>query len=211
MKYFAVSMLIFISINSLAQNNNKTQTVKRTREAVLRSNAKRELKPKKAINLDYNSWSEMLYVTDSSGQKYGAKASYYGIGIGYDYTHYYSQWGYGYYAGLMQGYSIAGDSGAQDFYYQKRIPWTALRASARTFTRLNKRIDVGLALVAIYRQTKWGNDAGFTPVALPNPATGLFIDTRWRLNYKLEVIQSIGTFMKDTGTFWRLGANYTIN
>ncbi len=168
-------------------------------------------KPKEAVGFDYNSWFEMMTITDAGGNKHATKAIYNGIGIGYDYTNYQANSGWGYNAGYVQGYGVAGQTAKAGTYYQKRAPWSAFRGGARYFSRINKRIDLGLAITALFRQNKWGEDSGFSPEASPNPITGLFIDTRWRLNYKLEVLQSIGTFARDTGIVWRLGVNYTIN
>ncbi len=168
-------------------------------------------KPKKAVSLDYNSWYEILGITDSSATRTETKAAYYGIGIGYDYTVYQPEKGYGFNAGYIQGFGIAGKASDAGTYYQKRAPWSALRAGARYFSRVNNRIEIGLAVAALYRQNKWGSDSGYNPVSPTNPVGGLFVDTRWRLNYKLEVLQSIGSFSKDTGIVWRIGASYTLN
>jgi len=173
--------------------------------------SEKKFKDKQAIGIDYNSWFELMTIADAAGNKFTTKAIYNGIGVGYDHTVYQSESGFGYNIGYVQGFGVAGKASETGTYYQKRAPWSAIRGGGRYFARINRRIDLGVALTALFRQNKWGDDSGFSPEASPNPITGMFIDSRWRLNYKLEVLQSIGTFAKDTGIVWRLGVNYTIN
>lgn len=196
MKKFIAFFLIAITSSSWAQKS---------------STSEKSFKPKQAVGLDYNSWFEMLTLSDSAGNKSSTKAIYNGVGVSYDYTSYQSDSGFGYNVGYVQGFGVAGNASETGTYYQKRAPWSAFRGGGRYFSRINRRIDLGIALTALFRQNKWGEDSGFSPEASPNPITGLFIDTRWRLNYKLEVLQAIGTFGKDTGMVWRLGVNYTVN
>jgi len=201
-KNLVALILTLISTVALAQTENIS-----VRDDVPKV---KRLKPKKAVMVDYNSWFETLFLSDTSNTNSKTKASYYGVGVSYDYSVYEKEWGYGFLLGYMQGFGMAGTADGTG-YYQKRAPWTAYRAGARIFSRVNGRVDVGLAISSQFRSHKWGTDTGMTPWGIVNPLNGAFIDTRWRIDYKYELVQALGLFAKDTGLVWRIGVGYTIN
>jgi len=205
MKLIVFSVILMASLLTHAQSSNSSSSRANTSKTSTKS------KTKMAVGLDYNSWFEILKLKDSSGTSSDMKAQYYGIGINYDHTVYEKTWGYGFLGGYAQGYGLAGQSSSSGTYYEKRVPWTAYRVGARIFTRMNTRLDMGLALLTQFRKTSWKTENGFEPSTVANPLSGFFIETRWRLNYKLELVQSFGQYSKDSSMVWRIGMNYTLN
>lgn len=172
---------------------------------------KTRFKNRKAFTVDYNTWYEILKIKDKTTSTYGdSKSHYFGVGFYYDYTVYEEKLGYAFSLGAIFGNAQAGTVNTGE-YYERRIPWLGYRAGGRVFFRANNRIDIGPALLIQYKETKWPEETNFQVMPQANPQYFIYIDTRWRISYPLELIQSFGIHTRQQALVWRLGINYTLN
>lgn len=176
------------------------------RETTSKANVKTVYR--KSVSLDYNSWFESLKV-QSGGSTYQTKALLYGAGLSYEYSIYKSDWGWGFLVGIMQGYGIAGSSSDTSSYYAKRVSLNLIRFGGRVFTRVGPRLDIGVAGIVNYRSTPWPIANGWEVKTGTNPLIGAFLDTRWRVNLRWDILQSLGAYNQDSSLAWRVGASYT--
>lgn len=161
---------------------------------------------KHTLLMDYHSWFENLTYRNSSNQEYGLEAVYYGFALSWDMTQYHKEWGWGVQGGLGQGYAVG--EGEQNTYREKRVKWTYLRGGGRVFKRLNGRMDLGLALLALNQSLSWPGSSGQV-VKGPNPFISLFLEMRWRFNRQWEMVQAMGNSTKNAGANMRIGFGYT--
>lgn len=172
---------------------------------------KTRFKNRKAFTVDYNTWYEILKIKDKTNSTYGdSKSHYFGVGFYYDYTVYEEKLGYAFSLGAIFGNAQAGTVNTGE-YYERRIPWLGYRAGGRVFFRANNRIDIGPALLIQYKETKWPEETNFQVMPQANPQYFIYVDTRWRISYPLELIQSFGIHTRQQALVWRLGINYTLN
>lgn len=135
---------------------------------------------------------------------------YFGISFNYDFTVYRERWGYAFNVGAITGNAQAGTKDSGD-YYERRVVWTGFRGGGRLFWRANNRIDLGLGFLAQSKSTKWPEEENFIVMSQANPHYFYYLDTRWRLNYRYELVQSFGTHLRSYALAWMLGLTYTLN
>ncbi len=168
-------------------------------------------KNRHAFAIDYSTWYEMMKLTEMTSRKLTeANTHYFGVSFGYDYTVYREKWGYAFTAGFITGNAQAGTKDSGD-YFERRIPWTGYRGGGRLFTRASNRIDIGMGFIAQSKMTKWPLSDTYTIIPQSNPQYFYYLDTRWRLNYKYELIQSFGAHLRSYSMAWMLGISYTLN
>lgn len=168
-------------------------------------------KNRKAWTVDYNTWYEMLIIKDKTASTYSeSKSHYFGVGFYYDYTVYEEKYGYAGSLGFIAGNAQAGTINTGE-YYERRISWLGYRAGGRLFVRANNRIDIGPALIIQYKNTNWPEETNYKVMSQANPQYFMYLDTRWRISYPLELIQSFGFHTRQYALVWRLGINYTFN
>ncbi len=168
-------------------------------------------KNRHAFTLDYTTWYETLRMNARSNKSLiEANTHYFGVAFSYDFTVYREKYGYAVSVGGVTGNAQAGtkDSGE---YYERRIVWTGYRGGARLFFRANNRIDLGLGFLAQTKSTKWPEEEAYTVLPQSNPQYFYYLDTRWRLNYRYELVQAFGTHLRSYALAWMLGINYTLN
>ncbi len=172
---------------------------------------KTKFKNRKAVTIDYNTWYETIKILNSSTSAYSdMKSHYFGIGIYYDHTVYEEKFGYAFSLGAISGNAQSGIVNTGE-YYERRISWLGYRAGGRFFVRANTRIDIGPSVLVQFKDTKWPEEATFKVMPQINPQYFFFLDTRWRINYPLELVQSFGFHTRQYSMIWRLGFNYTLN
>lgn len=194
------SNILTPNLESRSNNNNSPEDLDKPR-----------YKNRKAWTIDYNTWYEMLIIKDKTNSTYGeTKSHYFGVGYYYDYTVYEDKFGYAGSLGFIIGNAQAGTMNTGE-YYERRITWMGYRAGGRVFVRVNSRIDIGPALIIQYKNTNWPEETDFKVMSQANPQYFMYVDTRWRLNYPLELIQSFGFHARQYALVWRLGLNYTFN
>lgn len=164
-----------------------------------------------AFAIDYSTWYEMMKLTEMTSRKLTeANTHYFGVSFGYDYTVYREKWGYAFTAGFITGNAQAGTKDSGD-YFERRIPWTGYRGGGRLFARASNRIDIGMGFIAQSKTAKWPLSDTYTIIPQANPQYFYYLDTRWRLNYKYELIQSFGAHLRSYSMAWMLGISYTLN
>lgn len=167
---------------------------------------------KKTVILEYHSWFENLSFSPADGSaKKNVETIYYGFAAVYDTTKYYPDWGWGANGGLGQGYAVAtGEStaGQGPVYSQRRVSWTYLRLGGRVFRRLNGRMDLGLNMLATRSSISFPSVNGSVAVG-PNPFFSLFLEMRWRISRKWELVQAIGNSTNNAGANMRIGFGNT--
>ncbi len=161
---------------------------------------------RQGIILDYNSWFENIRI--QGGTPYETKALLYGIGVSYEYNLLRLTWGWGLGGGLIHGYAVSGDSSDTSSYYAKRVPLEIGRFNGRIFRRVSPRFDLGLLTSVLYTLTNFPASNGLTVEKSGSVMMGAFLDTRWRLDGRWELIQAFGTFNRGPSLAWRLGAIY---
>lgn len=172
---------------------------------------KPRFKNRHAVTLDYGTWFEMLRIKNTSNNTYNkALSHYYGLGVSYDFTVYREKYGYGLTAGIINGSAQSGTENTGS-YYERRVPWQGFRGGGRIFMRANQRVDLCLGIIIQSKTTQWPDEASFKVESQANPQYFYFVDTRWRLNYKTELVQAFGTHLRNQALVWRLGINYTLN
>lgn len=172
---------------------------------------KTKFKNRKAITIDYNTWYETIKILNSSTSAYSdTKSHYFGIGISYDHTVYEEKYGYAFSLGAISGNAQSGIVNTGE-YYERRIAWLGYRAGGRFFVRANTRIDIGPSILVQFKDTKWPEEATFKVMPQINPQYFFFLDTRWRISYPLELVQSFGFHTRQYSMIWKLGFNYTLN
>lgn len=168
-------------------------------------------KSRHAFTLDYTTWYESMKMTARSTKTLlESNSHYFGVAFSYDYTVYREKFGYAFSVGGVTGNAQAGTKDSGD-YYERRIVWTGYRAGGRLFFRANNRIDLGLGFLAQTKTTQWPNEEAFTVLPQSNPQYFYYLDTRWRLNYRYELVQGFGTHLRSYALAWMLGINYTLN
>ncbi|NUM58789.1 MAG: hypothetical protein HUU56_09170 [Bdellovibrionaceae bacterium] len=193
----------------------ETKSIDNNEDLPNRISSKLSTKPKfknrKAFTIDYNTWYEVLKIKDKTNSTYSdSKTHYFGVGFYYDYTVYEEKYGYAISPGIVTGNAQAGTQGSGE-YYERRIPWLGYRLGGRLFFRANNRIDIGPAFIAQYKTTKWPEETQYQVMPQVNPQYFIYLDTRWRISYPLELIQSFGVHTRQYALVWRLGINYTLN
>ncbi|MBN8538242.1 MAG: hypothetical protein J0M15_14405 [Deltaproteobacteria bacterium] len=173
--------------------------------------SKSKFKDRKAITIDYNTWYETIKILNSSTSAYSdTKSHYFGVGIYYDHTIYEEKYGYAFSLGAISGNAQSGIVNTGE-YYERRISWLGYRVGGRFFVRANTRIDIGPSILVQFKDTKWPEEATFKVMPQINPQYFFFLDTRWRISYPLELVQSFGFHTRQYSMIWRLGFNYTLN
>lgn len=168
-------------------------------------------KNRHGFTVDYTTWYETMKLSQLSTKSLvEANTHYFGISFNYDFTVYRENWGYAFTLGAITGNAQAGTKDAGD-YYERRVVWTGFRGGGRLFWRANNRIDLGMGFVAQSKSTKWPEETNFIVVPQPNPHYFYYLDTRWRLNYRYELVQSFGTHLRSYALAWMLGLTYTLN
>lgn len=174
-------------------------------------NDRPRFKNRKAWTVDYNTWYEMLIIKNKTSSSYSeSKSHYFGVGFYYDYTVYEEKFGYAGSLGFIAGNAQAGTINTGE-YYERRISWMGYRAGGRVFVRANNRVDIGPGLIIQYKNTSWPEETNYKVMSQTNPQYFMYIDTRWRVSYPLELIQSFGVHTRQYALVWRLGINYTFN
>ncbi len=170
-----------------------------------------KFKNRHGFTVDYTTWYETMKLTNltTKGLVEG-NTHYFGISFNYDYTVYRERWGFAVNVGAATGNAQAGTKDAGD-YYERRVVWTGFRGGGRLFWRANNRIDLGLGFLAQSKSTKWPVEENFIVVPQANPHYFYYLDTRWRLNYRYELVQSFGTHLRSYALAWMLGLTYTLN
>lgn len=170
-----------------------------------------KFKNRHGFTVDYTTWYETMKLTNlaTKGLVEG-NTHYFGLSFNYDYTVYRERWGFAVNVGAVTGNAQAGTKDAGD-YYERRVVWTGFRGGGRLFWRANNRIDLGLAFLAQSKSTKWPEEENFVVVPQANPQYFYYLDTRWRLNYRYELVQSFGTHLRSYALAWMLGITYTLN
>ncbi|OYZ18982.1 MAG: hypothetical protein B7Y39_12785 [Bdellovibrio sp. 28-41-41] len=168
-------------------------------------------KNRHGFTVDYTTWYETMKLTNlaTKGLVEG-NTHYFGISFNYDFTVYRERWGYALNVGAVTGNAQAGTKDSGD-YYERRIVWTGFRGGGRLFWRANNRIDLGLGFLAQSKSTKWPEEENYVVVPQTNPHYFYYLDTRWRLNYRYELVQSFGTHLRSYALAWMLGLTYTLN
>ncbi len=170
-----------------------------------------KFKNRHGFTVDYTTWYETMKLTNlaTKGLVEG-NTHYFGISFNYDFTVYRERWGYALNVGAVTGNAQAGTKDSGD-YYERRIVWTGFRGGGRLFWRANNRIDLGLGFLAQSKSTKWPEEENYVVVPQTNPHYFYYLDTRWRLNYRYELVQSFGTHLRSYALAWMLGLTYTLN
>lgn len=170
-----------------------------------------KFKNRHGFTVDYTTWYETMKLTNlaTKGLVEG-NSHYFGISFNYDFTVYRERWGYALNVGAVTGNAQAGTKDSGD-YYERRIVWTGFRGGGRLFWRANNRIDLGLGFLAQSKSTKWPEEENYVVVPQANPHYFYYLDTRWRLNYRYEIVQSFGTHLRSYALAWMLGLTYTLN
>lgn len=170
-----------------------------------------KFKNRHALTVDYGTWFETLRIKNTSTNTYSeAVGHYFGVGISYDFTIYREKYGYAFTGGYLSGSAQTGSEGGTA-YYERRVPWSGFRGGARLFYRANNRIDLALGFLAQSKSTNWPIETSYSVDSQANPQYFYFVDTRWRLNYRTELIQAFGTHARSQALVWRFGINYTLN
>lgn len=159
------------------------------------------------ISFDYNSWFENIQI-QNGGTSHQTAAMMYGVGISYEYSVYQLNWGYGAHAGYVQAYGVSGNSGDPTQYYAYRVPVSVFRGGGRLFYRLSEHFDLGLTLQAQMNKASWPTFNGMTVESDSKLSTAAFLDSRWRLNSKWDLLQSVGFYSKGSSGMWRIGGVY---
>jgi hypothetical protein len=162
---------------------------------------------RQGISFDYNSWFENIRVTTPTNP-YETKAQIHGVGINYEYASYRPKWGWGLHGGYLFGYGTAGDSADSSSYYARRVAMNILRAGIRGFYRITGRFDLGITYQSQMASTKWPTFNGMSVDEGTVISTGTFFDTRFRIDPKWDLVQSVGLYSKGPSGIWRLGAVY---
>lgn len=170
-----------------------------------------KFKNRHGFTVDYTTWYETMKLTNlaTKGLVEG-NSHYFGVSFNYDFTVYLERWGYALNVGAVTGNAQAGTKDSGD-YYKRRIVWTGFRGGGRLFWRANNRIDLGLGFLAQSKSTKWPEEENYVVVPQANPHYFYYLDTRWRLNYRYELVQSFGTHLRSYALAWMLGLTYTLN
>jgi hypothetical protein len=170
-----------------------------------------KFKNRHGFTVDYTTWYETMKLTNLATKALVEGTShYFGVSFNYDFTVYRERWGYALNVGAVTGNAQAGTKDSGD-YYERRIVWTGFRGGARLFWRANNRIDLGLGFLAQSKSTKWPEEENYVVVPQANPHYFYYLDTRWRLNYRYELVQSFGTHLRSYALAWMLGLTYTLN
>lgn len=168
-------------------------------------------KNRHALSIDYSTWYEMFKMTEMTSRKLTESNShYFGVAFSYDYTIYREKYGFAFSLGGVTGNAQAGTKDSGD-YYERRVPWTGYRGGGRLFFRASNRIDLGFGFVAQSKTTAWPQSNTFSIIPQPNPQYFYYLDSRWRLNYRYELIQSFGAHLRSYALAWMLGISYTLN
>lgn len=189
------------------KNNSSEYDINQLAQSVPTEKGSVKVVNRKSISFDFNSWFESLKV-QSGGSTYETRGLLYGTGVSYEYSRYFPDWGWGGGGGILHGYGVAGNSTDISSYYVRRVPQTMLRANARIFKRIGVRMDLGLALNFNYRSTVWPSANGWEVKSGVNPLIGLFLDTRWRVNLRWDLVQALGSFSRDSSLAWKIGGVY---
>lgn len=162
---------------------------------------------RQSIGIEYISWLENFTLKTLTNQ-IGFKGMYYGLSVHYDYSIFRKSDGWGYMAGIINGYGIAG---SQSFdYFQNRVRLFALHGGARYFWRINSRFDIGPMVHLIYKNVQWPSAGTNQELQLgPNPLLGIWADSRFRLSTAWQLTQAVGVLQNNASIAWRLGAAYT--
>ncbi|MBL7545375.1 MAG: hypothetical protein JNL11_16265 [Bdellovibrionaceae bacterium] len=164
-----------------------------------------------AFSVDYTTWYETLKIRSrSTTAMMEGNSHYFGVAFNYDFTYYRENWGAAISVGGVTGNAQAGTKDSGD-YYERRIVWTGFRGGGRLFYRANNRIELGLGFMAQSKNTKWPEEENFSIIPQANPHYFYYLDTRWRINYRYEIIQSFGTHLRSYALAWLLGVSYTLN
>lgn len=168
-------------------------------------------KSRHAVAVDYTTWYETMKLKNKTSNSITeANSHYFGVSLNYDFTVYREKYGFAVNLGSVTGNAQAGTKDSGD-YYERRIVWTGFRAGGRLFFRANNRIDLGLGFLAQSKSTKWPEEETYTVLPQSNPQYFYYLDTRWRLNYRYEIVQALGAHLRSYALAWMLGINYTIN
>ncbi len=168
-------------------------------------------KNRHAFTVDYSTWYETMKLkSKASTALTEATSHYFGVAFNYDYTVYREKYGFAVTLGGVTGNAQAGTKDSGD-YYERRIVWTGFRGGGRLFFRANNRIDLGLGFLAQSKSTKWPEEDVFSVLPQANPQYFYYLDTRWRLNYRYEIVQAFGTHLRSYALAWLLGITYTLN
>ncbi|MFN7904729.1 MAG: hypothetical protein ACK5P5_06050 [Pseudobdellovibrionaceae bacterium] len=162
---------------------------------------------RQSISIEYFNWLENLTLKTLTNE-IGFKAMLYGLGVSYDQTTFRQRDGWGWTAGVINGYGIAGSQSSD--YFQNRVRLLAGHAGFRYFWRINSRFDLGPMGTLIYKNIQW--PAAATNQELqpgPNPLAGAWMDSRFRLSTKWQLTQAVGVLQTNASMAWRLGAAYT--
>lgn len=168
-------------------------------------------KNRHAFTVDYTTWYEAMKLRNkaTNGLVEGM-SHYFGVSFNYDFTVYKEKYGYAITLGSVTGNAQAGTKDSGD-YYERRIAWIGYRGGGRLFLRANNRIDLGFGFIAQAKTTKWPEEENFLVLPQANPQYFYYLDTRWRLNYKYEIVQAFGTHLRSYALAWLIGVNYTLN
>jgi hypothetical protein len=168
-------------------------------------------KNRHAFTVDYSTWYETLKIKNKATNALGeGNSHYFGIAFNYDFTVYREKYGYAITVGGVTGNAQSGTKDSGD-YYERRIVWTGFRGGGRLFFRANNRVDLGLGFMAQTKSTNWPEEDAYVVVPQANPQYFYYIDTRWRLNYRYEIVQSFGAHLRSYALSWLLGVTYTLN
>jgi len=168
-------------------------------------------KNRHGFTVDYTTWYETLKLTNLANKNLTeGNSHYFGVSFNYDFTVYRERWGFALNVGAITGNAQAGTKDSGD-YYERRIVWTGFRGGGRLFWRANNRIDLGLGFLAQSKSTKWPEEENYVVISQANPHYFYYLDTRWRLNYRYELVQSFGTHLRSYALAWMLGLTYTLN
>lgn len=193
------------------QPKPETSTANASSSTDLSDDKPTRFKNRHGFTVDYTTWYETLKLTSVATKSLVEGTShYFGISFNYDLTVYRERWGYAVNVGAITGNAQAGTKDSGD-YYERRVVWTGFRGGGRLFWRANNRIDLGLGFLAQSKSTKWPEEENFIVVPQANPHYFYYLDTRWRLNYRYELVQSFGTHLRSYALAWMLGLTYTLN
>lgn len=193
------------------QPKAETSTADASSSTDLSDDKPTRFKNRHGFTVDYTTWYETLKLTSVATKSLMEGTShYFGVSFNYDFTVYRERWGYAFNVGAITGNAQAGTKDSGD-YYERRIAWTGFRGGGRLFWRANNRIDLGFGFLAQSKSTKWPEEENFIVVPQANPHYFYYLDTRWRLNYRYELVQSFGTHLRSYALAWMLGLTYTLN
>lgn len=203
-----MSLLVCIlSISVLAQGQNTKEKPKDSNSVATPAKIPRGIARKLGV-LDYNSWFETIRIK-GGGTPYDTKALLYGTGLSFEYATYFPDWGWSAQLGIIQGFAVAGDVSDATSYYARRVQLNILRGGGRYFKRINPRFDLGIASHLLITTKSYPPLNGLEVEAPNGLMIGGFIDSRWRLDEKWELLQSMGTYSRGPSLAWRLGTSYT--